>query len=943
MNVKQNRTMLMAVLALLLSLINMPGSYAQCPASISIGSVNVTTASCPSNGGFTINATAGTGATYQITSGPVGYPTSAQNNNTFVGLLPGSYTVKVACQADPGIFATTSITIPNSYTQVAANSTVNNVCSASAPGGTITTSATGSSTPFTYAYWQGDPAATDGTLTYTAANTFTAPAFGTYNVRTKDACGVFVTQQVTVANPYPDVCISQFYLEFGNLTCAQLQDSIFATFYMGPTGATQFSTLPSAGIDLDIYENSGTCASPVQGTFVKTYHYNNTSSDNKVKIPNGKNLLLVMRTPCGTACTYCYTYNAANTQFLQNTFMISKGCVAPGNPVTHSISVNVNRYYVFPVTWVIKNSSNVVVGTFTANSLADIPHSFDGLPSDTYTSTATDACSYSDVLTLTPPSGPPDQVAVTYASSFAGCSSTEGQTTLGVIIGGTMANLSNIMPTIIAPSPNNVGVVGTAIGFGTFHWANVIPGATYYIKIENGCGQSDTVNVTVPTDPGSNLIQHTNASVQQLCGGTGDIVVEAAYNGYGAFGYTITNSANTVVGTGSAPGGIYSNLPAGIYTVTTNVFGCGPYSYSSQVNVLPGGSGPQIVKKLGVVCESVAGTPLATGSAIFSFIGAGPLKVDYKKTSQPDASYVNLTNNSDGSETITGLTADTSYTVRITDNCGAATVTEITIGQLSQLHSVNTMQPCVGIPYTLSVPDMVDATYTWKKNGTLISNSREIIFPNYSAGDNGTYVCTVVIAGGCVTRNVAVTLNSTLCNTPLPVSLLSFAATAIDCTTELSWITGYEQNLSHFEIERSTNGGDFYKEGTVMAARKSTGNNYHFNCAPQSTTSYYRLRMVDEGGAYAYSNTLKIGAPCNNNRNISVYPNPAKDKIQIANLHKGEIIKIFGINGQLILQQKATGSNELLDLSSLAAGTYQIVVADGTEQIINIKLVKAGS
>ncbi|WP_129020694.1 T9SS type A sorting domain-containing protein [Edaphocola flava] len=942
MNVKQNRTMLIAGLAFLLSLIGMPGSYAQCPASISISSVNVTTASCPSNGGFTINATAGTGATYQITSGPAGYPTSAQNSNVFIGLLPGSYTVKVACQADPGIFATTGITIPNSYTPVAASSTVTNVCSGSAPGGTITTSATGSSTPFTYAYWQGDPAAADGTLTYTAANTFTAPAFGTYNVRTKDACGVFVTQQVTVANPYPDnLCIAQLQLEFGDLTCAQLQDSIYARFYL--SNAT-LSSLPPAGIDLDIYENTGTCTSPIQGGLIKNYHYNNTSTDARVKIPNGINLLFKVTTACGISCTYCHTYTPAETAFLQNASLVSNGCVTPGSPITYSLNVNVNLFYTFPVVWVIKNSAGTVVGTYTANSLADLPHSFDGLPADAYTSTATDACGNTVSDVFTSPSGAPNELTVAYIGSNAGCTSIEGRTSMTLYVEGVMANFSNAIATIIAPSPNMIGVTSTGSS-GYFGWQNVIPGATYYIKIENGCGQSDTVTAVVPSNISDILVQHTNASVTQLCGGTGDIVVDAAYNGYGAFSYVITNSAGTPVGAGVTGNATYSNLPAGTYTITTNMAGCGPYSYASQVTILPGGSGPQIVKKLGVVCENAAGTPLSTGSAIFSFIGAGPLKVDYKKTSQTDASYINLTNNSDGSETITGLSADTSYTVRITDNCGTATVTEITIGQLSQLHSVNTMQPCVGSPYTLSVPDMVDATYSWKKNGTLISNSREIVFPSYSAGDNGTYVCTVVIAGGCVTRNVAVTLNSTLCNTPLPVSLLSFAAATIDCTTELSWITAHEQNLSHFEIERSANGGDFYKEGAVMAARKSTGNTYHFNCAPQSTTSYYRLRMVDEDGAYTYSNTLKIGAPCGNSRNISVYPNPAKDKIQIANLHKGELIKIFGINGQLILQQKATGSNELVDLSSLAAGTYQIVVADanGTEQIINIKLVKAGS
>jgi hypothetical protein len=101
--------------------------------------------------------------------------------------------------------------------------------------------------------------------------------------------------------------------------------------------------------------------------------------------------------------------------------------------------------------------------------------------------------------------------------------------------------------------------------------------------------------------------------------------------------------------------------------------------------------------------------------------------------------------------------------------------------------------------------------------------------------------------------------------------------------------------------------------------------------------------MVDEDGAYTYSNTLKIGAPGNSDLNINIYPNPVKDRLHITNLHKGEMIKIFGITGQLILQQMAAGSNELLDLSRLAAGTYQVIVTDGAEQIIYIKLVKAGS
>lgn len=913
----------------LFSLLLMANAFAQCPASISITSTNITAASCPSNGAFTITATAGTGATYQITSGPAGYPTASQSSNAFSALTPGTYGVKVACQADPSVFTTTTVVIPSTYTQVAANSVVSNVCGANAPGGLITTTATGSSASFTYAYWQGDPAAADATLTYTTSNTYTAPAFGTYNVRTKDACGVYVTQQVTLTDPYPpNLCITSLQLEFGNLTCAQLQDSIFCVFQLG---GTPFSALPPAGIDIDIYENTGTCGSPVQGALVSTYHYNNASpsNGNRIKIPNGKNLLFVLRTPCGTSCTYCHTYSASNTAFLQNLFMVSKGCVPAGNPIAYSLSVNINVFYTFPVSWVIKNSGGVTVGTFTANGLADLPHSFDSLPSGAYTSTATDACGNTITETISPPSGNPNELAVVYAGSFTGCTSIEGRTSITAYIQGVMANLTGAVATIIAPSPNLAGVTATN-PYGYFSWGDVIPGATYYIEIDNGCGQKDTVTVPVSTNLNGILVQHTNATVQQLCGGTGNIVVDAAYNGYGAFSYQITNSAGTVVGTGAAPGGTYSNLPADTYTVTTNVYGCGPYSYSSQVVILPSGAGPSIIKKLGVVCEDASGNPSGTGSAIFSFMGAQPLKVDYRLTSGTDSDYVNLTNNSDGSETITGLSANTSYTVRITDNCGTANLTQISIGQLSPLSTTATAQPCPGSSYTLSVPDMVDATYTWKKNSTTVSTNREIIFPSYSAGDNGTYVCTIVIAG-CVTRTVSVTLNASLCGMPLPVKLITFTVQKTDPTAKISWSTAQERNSRYFDVERSADGISWNTLTTVNAVGNSDYRTDYSTVdkTPLNGMNYYRLKMVDQDAGYDYS--LTRTAAFHGGYSVEVAPNPARNIIHVYRPKTGSqtaSVQLLNAEGRLIYNTIASQEHVQIDASRMSKGVYFVKVID---------------
>lgn len=227
--------------------------------------------------------------------------------------------------------------------------------------------------------------------------------------------------------------------------------------------------------------------------------------------------------------------------------------------------------------------------------------------------------------------------------------------------------------------------------------------------------------------------------------------------------------------------------------------------------------------------------------------------------------------------------------------------------------------------------------------GTTIPNydpAKLVIYGQAGSGTSGSpvgFTYSITDAAGKESPFVPYTITA---STPLPVGLLSFTAKAEGCKTVLNWITSYELNLSHFDIEWSPDGNGFYKEATVIAAKNSTGSSYHFNCAAQTNTSYYRLRLVDEDGTYAFSNILKIAAPCSTDRDISLYPNPAKDRIHITNLHKGDLIRIFGITGQLIMQQEADKANEWIDISQVAAGTYQVIIADGKAQIVNIKLVK---
>ncbi|GGN07222.1 hypothetical protein GCM10010967_48390 [Dyadobacter beijingensis] len=908
-------------------------------------STSITTATCPSNGAFTVNATAGTGATYQITSGPVGFPTGAQSSSTFEALLPGTYTVKVACSDDPNVFTTTTVVVPTSYVQVAASSVAADVCVGAGAGGVINTTITaGSASPYSYAYWVGDPAENDQNLTYQVQNTTSltdahaVPAFGNYNVRVKDACGVFITREVTVTRDIPEnLCVTSARPRRDGMTCAELLTSIKLEL----TFSSLFSALPyGKSIDVEFYENTGTCASPVQGALIKTETYDNTSPFYPtVIVPNFINLLIVTKTPCGDVCTYCYDYGTSYQAVSINFSIQPRGCPAsPSDPIPYSINISGGVNYVLPVTFTIKNSLGIdIAGSpYVATTEADLWHEFPNLPPDTYTVDGTDACGAPLSATLNSGTGTPVPLALGSIGGYAGCTTIEGRTTMSVYISGEMANYGNAVATIVA-GPNLVGVAGVNRAWGVWEWPNAIPGATYTIEVNNLCGQTEQVTVTLPLSV-QTLDQHTTATAEQLCGGTGNIVIAATNNGYGTFSFDVKNSANVTVGTGTVPGITISNLPPDTYTVNSHMIGCGPYDYSSQVEILPAGQGPVITKKIGIICEDANGDLTSTGNALLAFTGAKPLKFEYRLTSGTDADYVTLTGDSDGTETISGLTPYTSYTIRVTDNCGNSTVTQVTIGKLDPVKVENTLQPCAGSSYALSVPDMVDATYTWTKDGVTVSNQRSISFNPYQASDDGTYVCTINILGGCVTRVTTVQLSSTHCNQPLPVTLVSFEAAIVENKAVLTWKTTNEKDFSHFEIERGSTATSFSPIGHVDG---NAGGRYSFvDKETLSDNQYYRLKMVDNDGTYAYSRIRSL----NFNRNSSgVYPNPASDFLMVnARLSKTmKSVELVSANGSTVYKTTNVPASGI-NVSKFAQGIYLIKIKsrDGSEHIQKVFIAR---
>lgn len=179
-----------------------------------------------------------------------------------------------------------------------------------------------------------------------------------------------------------------------------------------------------------------------------------------------------------------------------------------------------------------------------------------------------------------------------------------------------------------------------------------------------------------------------------------------------------------------------------------------------------------------------------------------------------------------------------------------------------------------------------------------------------------------------------------------PIRLSEFKGQLSGSDGSLNWKTLSEENVSHFEIERSVDGANFFYRGSVTAAG-NTSQEKQYGYVDKTVTSlgapivYYRLKMKDTDGAFDYSRIIAINI---NNKQavVMLYPNPAKETaiLMISVTRKEKITyTIIDKVGNSVRQKNITvekGSNSIpIDINSLAAGVYTISLQG---QFTNTKL-----
>jgi hypothetical protein len=164
---------------------------------------------------------------------------------------------------------------------------------------------------------------------------------------------------------------------------------------------------------------------------------------------------------------------------------------------------------------------------------------------------------------------------------------------------------------------------------------------------------------------------------------------------------------------------------------------------------------------------------------------------------------------------------------------------------------------------------------------------------------------------------------------PLPVTLVKFTAHEEESgLVTLYWDVTDEVKMEGYVVENSFDGKNFTRLGEVEAVEKPS---YSFlQERPSSGLNYYRLKMNELDGKFAYSKIVSVNVK--KGADMFFFPNPTTDKVYITIrpeiVDQSATIRILSMDGEELYSKKNSvlTRTESLDCSNLSSGRYLIVI-----------------
>jgi hypothetical protein len=238
----------------------------------------------------------------------------------------------------------------------------------------------------------------------------------------------------------------------------------------------------------------------------------------------------------------------------------------------------------------------------------------------------------------------------------------------------------------------------------------------------------------------------------------------------------------------------------------------------------------------------------------------------------------------------------------------------------------------------------VDLSFTWNANEIVGTLTNPTLNHHNGSGWEIPLMGTSSVSGNTLTYTgykgsfspFAIGGSSTVV---LPVELLSFNTKCFSDYNQINWTTASEVNNKEFELYKSLDAIEWQKIYTVNGqGTKATESNYHFNDL-EKQSSYYRLKDIDFDGKETWSHI--ISSECNlENTKTAIYPNPAKDFIEIITpWEENTTYRIVNLSGVVLYEGILMTNKSKISINELNAGIY-IVEIEKKGALERLKFIK---
>ena len=176
----------------------------------------------------------------------------------------------------------------------------------------------------------------------------------------------------------------------------------------------------------------------------------------------------------------------------------------------------------------------------------------------------------------------------------------------------------------------------------------------------------------------------------------------------------------------------------------------------------------------------------------------------------------------------------------------------------------------------------------------------------------------------------------------LPVTVTEVKGFQKDKGIQVDWTVKTEQNIERYEVQKSLNGTEFAKIGSVTAIGNGALTQTYgwFDANPVAGNNFYKIKVVEKSGGVKYTYVVKVTIG-KGDVSMSVYPNPVKGNtmnVRMTNALQGRYaIVLYNNAGQqvyngIIEHSGGSGTYNVKMKSRISKGSYRLQVSNDTEK-----------